>query len=304
MDTHRQFLVASLAVFLLMVGCAPEQGSSSGSSVAGVATTATDAKGLAVFKSGLYAFVNAQGCVKCHASVVHPNFAASDATVAYAQAKGMQIGSSLPLIDFANPAASIFITYAGNSHCGDTPCSNPAVRPAVQAALVAWANAELASSAPPVSNGPAAPKFLTGSLPIPMNLPRLMMAPTVMRFPLSGLVPAVASLSKAILEIEVQAISPTEYHVGKPKIAGNTAAVNLTGIHVFVKTSATTSSIGAEDTSQGNLWATSAVMATIFALPAKLPTTPLGAMSLEALPLNIQALSTADAFTIGFDDIH
>src|SRR5580704_925386 len=133
----RGLYVILIMASLFGAGCAQHNGDSSSSSSA--------ASGLQAFESGFYQFVNKQGCVQCHGASQSPTFAAPNIATAYAAAKGNQIGSTTPLIDFSNPSASIFVTYAGNNHCSATPCSNPAVAPQVTQLLTTWAQAELAA---------------------------------------------------------------------------------------------------------------------------------------------------------------
>src|SRR6185437_11351547 len=115
-------------VGLLVSACAPNH---SGNSTFQVSKNISGT-GIQVFQQTFYAFAQSQNCVKCHGASTHPMFASSDLNTAYMEATGTQIGSTAPLIDFTNPSASIIATYAGNGHCGDTPCSNPANTAVVQ----------------------------------------------------------------------------------------------------------------------------------------------------------------------------
>jgi hypothetical protein len=259
--------------------------------------------GLQAFKSGLYSFVNTQGCVKCHASIVTPRFAATDVSVAYAEARGAQRGSSAPLVDFSNPANSIFIVYSGNNHCGDVACSNPAIRTNVQSALLAWANAELSGSPGDTDDTHTRAKFMTSSLAIPTDLPDLTVAtPGVLRFPLAVFGTKIPALKNALLEVELQLVNPTTYRVSKPKIVGNTAAVKVTGLHVYVRAAAG-SGTGVEDTRQGDLWVSVSAIADIFAMPKQPPKGPNTAVPLSTLALAIPVPDPASVMTIGFDSL-
>lgn len=295
--------VVSLLISLCACG-APEHdpnGSFSSSSVSSQAA-------LAAFQNGFYTFAKNQGCVKCHASIVHPNFAAPDVTFAYSEAKGNQIGSTVPLIDFSNPDSSIIITYAGNSHCNDTPCANPANSDVVKGLLESWAAAEMASSGGGGGGG-SSPKanYMTTTVALPANIPSITAAtPGVVRFQLAQLSPAFAALSKAVLEVEIQMVTPTEYRISRPKIAGNTSAVNVRGLHVYLNTAANynaTGGSGAEDANQGTFWNSVSATAAVFALPNPLPAKPLGATPLTTTTIQLQVLSTADVLTIGFDNL-
>jgi len=243
----------------------------------------------------------------CHGATVTPMFGASDVAQAYLNAKGMQLGSTTtPLIDFNSPTTSIIITFAGNSHCAAAPCSNPANSAAVEPLLVAWASAELSSSSVnPGGTGSSAngPQFLTMGMPIPPNLPTIKSAaPAILRFQLSQLNPAVASLANAIFEVQIELVNSTEYRVSNPRIGGNSAAVSVTGIHVFIKPS-TANGIGSEDTSQGLAWTALTATAAIFQLPTPLPTRAISATPLNTTPLDIQVQSPSDIMTIGFDNL-
>jgi hypothetical protein len=242
------------------------------------------------FKSTLYAFTQTQNCKMCHAALVSPFFASADLNVAY--------GFATQLVDFSNPTESAFVKYAGNSHCGASPCSDPANSEVVKNLLIQWAQAEGSSI-----GGIVGPSYLTSTIAVPANLPSITAArPAVMRFPLSALSKPVASLNKAILEIEIQKANLTNYRVNRIKIAGNTAAVRIKGVHVYVKP-AGSAGLGVEDENQGNLWNDLDATAPVFALPATLPTTPLTATPLSTEALGIQIQSGADAITIGIEEI-
>ncbi len=289
----------------LNTGCAQkpaaQQNANSSSS-----TGPVSAAGLAAFQSGLYAFAQTQGCAVCHGNSNAPLFAVTDVNAAYLAAK--------PFVNFTTPASSLIITYAGNGHCGGTSCSSPAIDPTVQGLITTWVNAE--NAAPPPAPGPgggatSGPAYMTGSVSLPTTLATLMSSatPSVIRFQLSALKPAVASLSNAILEVEVRNENGNEYRFANPKIAGNTVAVNIAGLHLYVRSAATTG-IGNEDPNTGLAWATITGTAPIFARPGTLPAGPLGATPLTTTPLfdPIQGGSTInvtpDVVTIGFGAIN
>jgi hypothetical protein len=242
------------------------------------------------FKSTLYAFTQTQNCKMCHATLVSPFFASADLNVAY--------GFATQLVDFSNPTESVFVKYAGNSHCGASPCSDLANSEVVKNLLIQWAQAEGGTS-----GGAGGPSYLTSTIAVPANLPSITATrPAVMRFPLSALSKPVASLNKAILEIEIQKANLTNYRVNRIKIAGNTAAVRIKGVHVYVKP-AGSAGLGVEDQNQGDLWNDLDATAPVFALPANLPATPLTATPLSTEALGIQIQSGADAVTIGIEEI-
>jgi hypothetical protein len=175
----------------------------------------------------------------------------------------------------------------------------------VQQDLVQWASAETSSGtgSPP----PAAPAYLTASMTIPAisALPTLTAGKTaVLRFPLSGMTPAVASLSKAVLELEIVAPNPTEYRFTSPKIGGSTAVVQLTGLHVLVKPSAI-SGPGSEDANQGDTWDGITASIPVSTLPNPLPTTPLSMTPLDTRAIAVGAFTSTgdlnDTITVGFD---
>lgn len=264
-----------------------------------------NAEQILAFRTTFYAFAKSQGCVKCHDSNVSPYFAAADINVAYRFARGFRNGSTtIKLIDFENPVASTFIDYAGNSHCSDTPCSDPDIRPVVQSALEMWAASEMAvgrgGSAIPVK----VPKYFTGSLRVPATIPTIFVnTPGVLRFPLSELKPKIMALQNAILEIEIQMVNENSYRLSKPKIAGNGVSVAITDLSVFIKPTDDPTTNGREDVSQALNWHGIDATAAIFALPATMPATPLAAVPLIGLPIYFQTSTKADYFTIGFGDI-
>lgn len=249
-------------------------------------------KGLQEFQTGLYAFVKAQNCVKCHGAVVNPMFAAADVQAAYSAAKSR--------VDFKAPENSKFVTYVGNGHCGDVVCSNPANGDVVKNLLVAWAEAELDHTGDPVN--PGAAKFATATVNLPATIPTLASAnPALIRFSLNQLSPAVPALANAILEVEVHMANPTTYRVNRPKIVGNTTPVSLDGIHILIRP-ASGMGMGVEDPN-GAAWAQIAVTAAIAARPATLPTTPLAATPLRTNAIFMGTQSASDAMTIVLDNV-
>jgi hypothetical protein len=236
----------------------------------------------------------------CHASVQAPFFASPDVQAAYTASK--------TLVDFTNPANSVFIVYAGNNHCGSATLCGPSSGSAaiVQQNLVQWANAE---TSPGYDGGPppAALAYLTASMAIPpiSTLPTLTAGKTaVLRFALSSLTPGVAPLDKAILELEIVAPNPTEYRFTNPKIGGSTAAVQLTGLHVLVKPSAVAGA-GSEDANQGDTWNAISASIPVSTLPSPLPATPLAMPPLDTRAIAVGAYSNTgdlnDTITVGFD---
>ena len=281
---------------LSLSACAPGGHEASNSSDAGAQISAA---GLESFKTTVYSYANTQGCVKCHAAVVAPKFASSNLNEAYLAAKSV--------VNFANPDSSDLATFAGNSHCGDQACSNPANSTAIRALIGQWVAAENSGSSggggtvtPPVP----VVKYLTGSMALPATIPTIMTTnPAVVRINLSTLNPPVPSLANAILEVEVHMSNATQYRFRRPKIAGNTAAVNVKGIHLFIR-SASDTGIGTEDTVQSAIWNAVNVTAAIFAKPATLPATPLGATPLTTSSLFYPKIGAGDVITIGFDDLN
>jgi hypothetical protein len=257
------------------------------------------ATGLDAFQSGLYAFASpSTSCGMCHASVQAPFFASPDVQAAYAASKA--------LIDFSNPTNSVFIVYAGNNHCGvATVCGPSSGSPAiVQQDCIQWGKAE---SSPGSGGGPPALAYLTASMAIPpiSTLPTLTAGKTaVLRFALSNLKPGVAPLANAILELEIVAPNPTEYRFTNPKIGGNTAVVQLTGLHVLVKPSAVAGP-GSEDANQGDTWDAISASIPVSTLPNPLPTTPLSMTPLDTRAIGVGAYSSTgdlnDTITVGFD---
>lgn len=290
-----------VGLFILVVGltgCAQAgQSAHTGSSDAG--GTSVNAAGLEAFKTGVYAYANSQGCVKCHGTVVTPKFASPNLNEAYAAAKSS--------VDFNALDTSALVVYAGNSHCGDQACSNPANVAAIKALVSQWVTAE---TAPTNNNGggtttpPAQAKFVTGSMALPATIPTIMVTnPAVVRFPLSALNPPVSSLTNAILEVEVQMSNATTYRFRRPKIVGNSAAVNVKGVHLYIRPAELTG-IGNEDVNQTLIWNMINVTAAVFAKPATLPATPLGATPLSTSSVFYSKIGVGDVIAIGFDDLN
>jgi hypothetical protein len=211
-------------------------------------------------------------------------------------------------VDFHNPNASIFATNAGNNHCGNPICADPAKVQVVQDLLSQWATVELSQE----NNIPGAgvtlpnPPIRTAAMSIPASLPLITSSQAaVIRFNLSALTPAVPQLAGAILEISIQSYNSlgTTYKVFNPRIIGGTAPVSVSGIHVYVRPAAGTG-LGTEDVNQGVLWASLNAVANPYPMPTTLPTGPVtGAVPLASIPLGIAAQSAADVITIGFSFI-
>lgn len=292
-----------LTAGLLLSGCNPHVDARFFSQSSNANTL--NASQVQAFKTTFYAFAKAQGCVKCHESNVSPNFASADINKAYSSARGFRNGSTTQrLIDFDNPAASIIIDYAGNSHCSDLPCSDPDIRPVVQNSLEMWAAAEIALGTGKVPDPVKVPKFFTASLKVPTTIPTIFVnTPAVLRFPLSQLKPAVAALQNAVLEIEIQMVNDKQYRLAKPKIAGNTTTVAISDLSVFIKATDDPLTNGHEDISLALNWHSVDATAAIFALPSPMPATPLMALPLVSLPIYFQTSTKADYFTVGFGDI-
>ena len=289
----RRAVGAGVAAAMAFLGCMPGADQ----------TSAGDppATGLDAFRSGFYAFASpSTSCGGCHASVQAPFFANPDVQTAYTASKA--------LVDFANPTNSRFIAYAGNNHCGIASVCGPSSgnTAIVQRDLVQWATAE---TSPGYDGGPpaAGPAYLTASMAIPpiSTLPTLTAGKTaVLRFALSNLKPAVAPLASAILELEIVAANKTEYRFTNPKIAGSTAVVQLTGLHVLVKPSAVAGP-GSEDTNQGDTWDAITASIPVSTLPTPLPATPLAVAPLDSRAIGVGAYTSAsdlnDTITVGFD---
>ena len=258
--------------------------------------------GFVEFQKGLYAWGKDNSCTTCHAGTIKPYFVSPDATIAYNEAKDANI------VDFGNPANSVVIGHSGNGHCNVLACQNPASPAKVTELVQAWALAENGPIAPggptptTMPSGPL-PKFLTATVPMPATIPTTMVAnPAIIRLQLSGL--GIPALANAILEIEIQMITPDFYRISRPKIGGNSAAVNVTGLHVFIK-GPNDGGIGTED-AEGSLWDNLTATAAVFQLPANLPATRINAvaLTLQAITTPKKAVAPAvDMITVAFDNI-
>ncbi len=300
------------SLLISVVGCGTATHDGTGKSSSGGQQSASTAA-QAAFRDTFYAFAKTQNCVKCHASLITPKFGAADLAEAYAQARGTEIGSTKPLIDFSNPNASIFAIYAGNGHCSDTPCSNPSNTATVQTLLATWATAELAGG-PGVTPPPEAipPKHVSVSIPLPATIAAFNAAqPTLIRFNLNTLSPLFGNVkvANALLEIEVRLANAagTQYRFSRPKIFGNTATVSVVGLHLYIKAPAAVG-MGDEDLSQSILWNAvgkpTPVVAAIAVRPAVLPLTPNAAIPLTTNSIFYpKTVGVSDTLTIGFEDL-
>lgn len=268
-----------------------------------VQTVSVSPEAIAAFQDSVYYYGQIQGCVRCHGSRVSPNWMSSNIDLAYAVAR--------PLLDINNSSVSVFAYYAGNNHCNDPVCADPANVAVMQGYLQQWAATEVivaGGGSQPVTGGPLPnPTYVTVSLPVPANLPTIFSAsPAVIRFQLAQLSPPVPKLASAVLEISIQSynVNNSEYKVFNPRIIGATGPVDINGIHVYVRTS-TGTGLGIEDVNQGDLWSNVKVTVPATAKPVTFPTTPYAAVSpMTSIPLAIQAQSATDVLTIGFFAIH
>ena len=242
--------------------------------------------GVQVFQSGLYAFFHSQNCVMCHGNGTGPQFAVADVNAAYAVAKSF--------LNLSDPAASQFVGYATNNHCGNSVC-NPASGAAAITAQVtslveAWAAAENGSGT--TTTGQA--KYTTSTEAMPATIPTIQSGTTAtMTFSLASL--GVPSLSNATFNVSIQMINPTEYRVSSPIISGNTAAVNVTGIHVYLRPATTLTGVGAEDPNQGIGWDS---------LIVTVPSNNTGSIATTTIDIQQQSVPPAvDSLTIGFDKL-
>lgn len=308
MKTTSRFKLACLFVgFVGLAACDGYKaglGELSSSQGSGGATAITDTAGFKAFSTTLYSWSQTQGCATCHGSSTTPLFAQADPVKSYQVAVGNLPGSAIKIIDFNLPDSSVLVEKSGDLHCGTNACSNPANKDTMKALLRQWAQAELGGGVqpppPPVTNV----KFVTASVPLPATIPTIMQATVaVVRFPMKDLRPAFPGTANAIFEVEVQMVNPTNYRFINPKIVGNTAAVNVTGIRLFIRP-ATGSGMGSEDVNHASDWAAINSAAPISTLPATLPTTPLTGTKLTALPIisaqQSTAVPAADVLTIGF----
>lgn len=285
--------------------------------------------GVQAFQAGFYAFSSKTGCTNCHGGSQTPLFAVADVNAAYLNAKTFWS-------NFTNPTTSLLITYAVNGHCGNaTICGVASNQAVVTADITAWANAELAPAPTPTGSPTSTPTTVpvgaSGSsnyytaavpLPAPSAMPLLSSGKVLLvRFPFSkltlasGAAPIPAGASTAYLELQVQVADSSfaDYRISSPRIEGNTAALSLTGIHVYLNT-AGGSGIGVETPNLGTLWTTlgspgaplSVAASPLTTLPSA--TTPFSSTVIdpEALNLMIQSNTTgttADQLVVGFDSL-
>jgi len=303
--TAKQFFNGLLigAVAILNWGCSGGFQSASSSNALSALSSVTPKTGpsvnagLAKFQSGLYAFAQTANCSQCHAAAVSPTFAAADVNTAYNSAKA--------LVSMTSPDASVFIAYSGNGHCGVASCQ-AATNPAnVQALLEAWATAETTGSTTTGPTTGTVARYLTQAQTVPATIPLSTSGSSaIMRFDLSRLNIAVPSLAAATLEIEIQYFdaNKSEYRILKPKLVNNTAAINLQGIHVYLKTISQTTP-GLEDIN-GVAWDTANLTVPITKVTTLPATTPINVTPLETTADAVQVQSSTDQITIGFDTLN
>lgn len=257
---------------------------------------------LDAFQSSVYAFGQSQGCVKCHGATVSPLWLSTNLSFAYSLAASM--------VDFNNPAASIFALYSGNNHCNDPACQNTSNVSVMQNNLTQWASVEalIHGDSPPITSGTtlANPAFVTAAMPVPASIPLVTTNTTaVIRFDLTNLTPQVEALKGAILEISIQHYNAglTQYKIFNPRLMGATAPVTLSGLHVYIRAASGTG-LGMEDTNQGLLWSALHVTPMVVAIPSPLPTGPSTSIApLTRTSLAAQVQSTEDVIAIGFASI-
>ena len=299
------YIIKTFLILLILFVFSCKQSVTSFNSMASDHYAVLNLSGEEAFRTSFYAFAQERGCINCHSSNQSPHFAANNLSEAYANASGFQNGSNnVKLIDFENPAASIIIEFAGNNHCSDTPCADPEIRDTVQKALETWSAVENAIRGRTFRTNPA-PKYLTASMQVPTAIATIFAAkPSLLRFALSELKPKVMGLENAILEFEIQMANASEYRLSKPKIAGNTRAVTISDIKVYIKPTNDPNTIGTEDTYLSLNWHGVFATAAIFALPAPVTLTPFAAVPLTNLPIYLRTETKLDYFTIGFGDIN
>lgn len=257
---------------------------------------------LDAYQNTVYAFGQSQGCVNCHQARISPNWLSTNLEQAYSVARLR--------LDVNNPSVSSFAYYAGNNHCNNPICADPANVTVMQELLTQWAATEITVAGganQPTTGGPLAnPSFVTAAMPIPSPLPTIFQAtPAVIRFQLSQLNPPVPALANAILEISIQSYNASfsEYKVFNPRIIGATGPVRVSGMHVYIRQSAQTG-LGIEDVNQGDLWSGVNYNVPMSLVPSPLPNGPITSVSpIVAQALAIQALSASDVLTIGFANI-
>lgn len=104
------------------------------------------------------------------------------------------------------------------------------------------------------------------------------------------------------------AANNVDYRISNPRIEGNTVALPISGIHVFIK-GATAAGVGVESIGQGNLWDTFATPFTVSAAPlATIPsaTTPFTSAVINSQALNLPVtpgLTSPDMITVGFNSL-
>lgn len=297
----RIVLVVITGCLVSMFNACGPAGDSGGSSDGGSNGVAS-ANNIAAFKPYYDWSRGAGRCVSCHSSQSAqkqaPLFADADVNVAYSDAKKKLVLTA--------PETSSLIEHAGSGHCGSI-CAAANVA-TVTPLVTAWAQAELASSTD--NTGAATIKYTTASVSLPSTIPVLASnaQPAVVRFELSQMSPTHPALTNAVLEVEVQRTSdstPTTYRFNRVKIAGNTAAVSVKGIHVYLKAPGA-SGVGAEDPNQGMGWVSVQATAPTFARPATLPATPLGATPVTSTAINSAkraGTGQVDVITIGIENL-
>ncbi len=258
-----------------------------------ITATETSESSIEGFATTVYAFGQTHGCVKCHANRVSPKWANEDVKVAYDFAR--------PFVDFANPVASIYASYVSNNHCGDPICADPSNEAVMQNLLTQWALIEVQQGGSTGGSIAGAtlpnPPYVSSPVAIVNPLPLITTTQVAtLKFNLSEVAPAVASLAGATLEISIQSFNSVqnEYKVFNPRIYGNIRPISLRGLHIYVRP-ASGSGLGVEDVIQGDQW--SGISATV--APVSAPGT-----SLSPIVLGIEAQSEADVITVGFADVH
>lgn len=300
------FKLIGLVMALFLMSCGPLK-SQSLNNAFDAASFGTVNPGFAAFQQGFYTHVKTLGCTKCHDSNVNPYFASSNANAAYQNALGSRASSSAKLVDFNNPNSSIFIEYSGNSHCGDTACSDPNNRAITQQHIQNWAQAEISIDDNPSVSTPTtvAYKYITGSMRVPASIPAISATtPAVIRFDLAQLQPAIAGLQNALLEIEIQYVNTNVYRLNRPRIVGATTNLVFSNLKVYMKQVADPSILGLEDLTYTSNWHDVVNQPALVAKPATLPAGPITAATpLVNLPLYYVTSTGTDYFTIGFGDI-
>jgi hypothetical protein len=265
-----------------------------------------------------YSYVTQPGmCVTCHSLSNTPLFAGTNAY----QACLNLTGYTPSVLNFSDQAASTVVLNGSNGHCGNAPaCSTPAYTTAIQGFMTTWAanvaaneaaglSASEAFCSTPVSGatgatgtvgtpqsslvcptGTAAPSaaitYTTAPVAIPATLPALgTTTGAIVRWNLSTINPALASVAGSILEVQIQASNATTDRVFSPKMIAP-AATTISNLHVLID--------GCEAPFTDD-WAvgTSAVAATIAAttIPNPLPATTITATELSTASVDIPLAS-------------